>query len=81
MKKRDFSNNLKLRKQVISNLQEQHIQGGTDSVGTTTYVIITTVKILTEYVTDPRICRTTDATECTMTGVTTSTPVPATTTE
>lgn len=76
MKKKDFNNNLKLKKRVISNLQQHSTQGGTDSIGTTTYIIVTTIKILTEHITDPRICRSIDATACTLTTVTTSTPVP-----
>lgn len=78
MKKREIKNNLKLRKRVISNLQVQRTQGGTDAIGTTTYIIVTTVKILTEHLTKPEICRSVDATECTLTTVTTSTPVPVT---
>ncbi|WP_430412500.1 hypothetical protein [Kordia sp.] len=78
MKKREFNNNLKLGKRVISNLQEHSIQGGTDAITTGTYIIVTTIKILTEHITNPRICRSAD-TECTLTTVTTSTPVPDTT--
>ncbi|WP_298424794.1 hypothetical protein [uncultured Kordia sp.] len=78
MKKREVNNNLKLGKRVISNLQEHSIQGGTDSITTGTYIIVTTIKILTEHITNPRICKSVE-TDCTMTTVTTSTPVPATT--
>lgn len=73
MKKKNLHSRLNLKKHKISSLQQNSIQGGTDTI---VYVIITTVKILTEYVTDPRICRSVDATECTLTTVTTSTPVP-----
>ena len=66
MKKREF-NNLKLRKRVISNLQQQHIQGGTDAITSATYIIITTIKILTEHVTTPRVCTT---------SITCPTPIP-----
>jgi len=79
MKKKSLHSKLNLKKHRVSNLQQNSIQGGTDSIATGTYIIITTIKILTEHITDPRICRSVDATECTLTSVTTSTPVPATT--
>jgi hypothetical protein len=78
MKKKEFNNSLNLRKKVISNLQQNSIQGGTDSIATVTYIIVNTIRVLTEHITDPRICRSVN-TECTLTTVTTSTPVPVTT--
>jgi hypothetical protein len=56
MKKKEFNNRLNLGKKVISNLQQNRLHGGTDSIATVTYVIITTIKIATEYITNPRIC-------------------------
>lgn len=54
MKKKNFHSRLNLKKHKISNLQQNALQGGTDAV---TFVIITTVKVLTEYITR-RICPT-----------------------
>lgn len=75
MKKKEFNNSLRLGKKVISNLQQNSIQGGTDAITTTTYIIVTTIKILTEHITDPRICLSTTP-DCTLTTVGTSTPPP-----
>jgi hypothetical protein len=61
MKKKEFNNRLNLGKRVISKLQQNNLQGGTDAV---VYVIITTVKIATEYVTNPRICVTDVTRDC-----------------
>jgi len=57
MKKKEFNNNLKLGKKVISNLQQNNLQGGTNPIAVGTYIIINTVKILTEHITR-RICPT-----------------------
>lgn len=57
MKKREFKNRLQLRKYTISQLQQQRLQGGTDPLGLG-FVIITTVRIATSLVTNPRICET-----------------------
>jgi hypothetical protein len=78
MKKKNLHSKLNLKKHKISNLQQHSLQGGTDSI---TYVIITTIKIFTELVTDPRICRSEEPTDCTLTSVTTSTPEPKPTPE
>jgi hypothetical protein len=72
MKKKEFNNSLNLRKKVISNLQQNSIQGGTDTITSATYIIVKTIKVLTEHITDPRICLSSAA--CTLT-----TPVPFTT--
>ena len=57
MKKKEFHSRLKLGKKVISNLQQNSIQGGTDSVvRTVTYVIVKTVKITIELFTKPEVC-------------------------
>jgi hypothetical protein len=57
MKKKQFHSKLNLKKHKISNLQENSVQGGTDSIATATYIIINTIKVLTEHITR-RICPT-----------------------
>jgi len=57
-----FHSKLNLNKHKISNLQENSIQGGTDSIATATYIIINTIKVLTEQITK-RICPT-DHSQC-----------------
>lgn len=65
MKKKEFNHRLSLRKNVISNLQSNTLQGGTDGViRTVTYVIVTTVKITIEVYTKPEVCPE-DSTRCT----------------
>lgn len=56
MKKKNFNSKLSLGKKMISNLQENNVYGGADTVVSGTYIIVTTIRILTEHITDPRIC-------------------------
>jgi hypothetical protein len=55
MKKKQFHSKLNLNKHKISNLQQSSIQGGTDPIAVGTYIIIKTIKVLTELIT-VRIC-------------------------
>ena len=58
MKKKDFKQKLQLRKRVISNLDSNKIQGGTDPI---VYPITVTIDIairLTTFVTKPEVCET-----------------------
>ena len=57
MKKKSIHSKLNLKKHKISHLQQHNLTGGTDSVASATYIIITTIKVLTKYVTN-RICPT-----------------------
>jgi hypothetical protein len=61
MKKKELNSRLNLGKRVISKLQQNGLQGGTDAL---TYVIITTVKVATIYVTNPRVCGTDATKDC-----------------
>jgi hypothetical protein len=54
MKKKEFNSRLNLGKNVISNLQQNSIQGGTDSIATATYIIVNTIRVLTENITKVR---------------------------
>lgn len=67
MKKKEFNSRLKLRKNVISNLQSNSLHGGTDTIAyPVTYIIITTVKIATElYTKKPRMCPPDNSERCT----------------
>ncbi|MEM6685115.1 MAG: hypothetical protein AAF617_04905 [Bacteroidota bacterium] len=55
MKKRTFKNRLQLRKYTISELQQRTLQGGTDPLGLG-FVIITSIRVATSLVTNPRVC-------------------------
>jgi hypothetical protein len=58
MKKKDFKQKLQLRKRIISNLDSNKVQGGTNK---TTYPVIVTIRLtaqLTTFMTKPQVCET-----------------------